>query len=103
MLIEKGIFAGKVSSFLMIFLWLCLLPILEMRAETGGEAKYTVQVCASNVAIDAKKWLVRLDDLGYSGTLRAPSTTDPYYRVWVGAFETEEEASAPTPLTGPPK
>ncbi|MEE8350508.1 MAG: SPOR domain-containing protein [Acidobacteriota bacterium] len=53
---------------------------------------YTVQVGAFTAQVDARQILIRLEARGYSSVLMSPSETDPFYRVSVGEFSTNQEA-----------
>ena len=53
---------------------------------------YTVQVGAFTAEVDARQILIRLEAKGYSSVLMPPSGSDPYYRVSVGEFTTDQEA-----------
>ena len=52
----------------------------------------TVQVGAFTAEGDARSILIRLEAKGYTSVVRTPSDRDPYYRVSVGEFRTEQEA-----------
>jgi cell division septation protein DedD len=53
---------------------------------------YTVQVGAFAAEVEARQILIRLEAKGYSSLLMPPSDSDPYYRVSVGEFATDQEA-----------
>ncbi len=53
---------------------------------------YTVQVGAFTAEVDARQILIRLEAKGYASLLMSPSDSDPYYRVSVGEFATDQEA-----------
>jgi cell division septation protein DedD len=67
-------------------------PELVGEEERVPSDVYTVQVGALTVEEDASRMLLRLTAKGYSAQLRTPSAEDHYYRIWVGRFETAEQA-----------
>ena len=54
---------------------------------------YTIQVGALTREADARQLLVRLEVKGHSAMVRNPTSEHPYYRVWVGQFETPQQAA----------
>ena len=54
---------------------------------------YTIQVGAFTRKVDARQSLVRLEAKGHSAIVRNSTGEDPYYRVWVGEFETPQQAA----------
>ena len=78
------------------------VPSESTQADTGTEPEgqseenvseaYTVQVGALTAEGDARRILLRLTARGYPARMSAPSAEDRYYRVWVGRFETTEQA-----------
>jgi cell division septation protein DedD len=71
------------------------LPVdLPLRAgqETAPDV-YTVQVAALVSVSDARGVLTRVQARGFSGVVQPPLTKeDKFHRVWVGEFDTMEEA-----------
>ncbi len=64
----------------------------EGHSEENVPEAYTVQVGALRAEGDARRILLRLTAKGYPARMSAPSAEDRYYRVWVGRFETTEQA-----------
>ena len=62
------------------------------QSENFVASGYTVQIGAFTTAIDAQQISIRLDAKGYDSVLITPSKSDPYYRVSVGHFTTDQEA-----------
>jgi cell division protein FtsN len=60
----------------------------------GHSAGYTIQVAAHSSRQEAEQTLLRLEAKGFTGRIQAPKagTGDRFYRVWVGEFETLEQA-----------
>ena len=54
---------------------------------------YTIQVGALTLEGDARKLLVRLEAKGHSAIVRNSTSEHPYYLVWVGQFETPQQAA----------
>ncbi len=54
---------------------------------------YTIQVAAFTRQVDARQLLVRLEAKGHSAIVRNSTSEDPYYRVWVGQFNTPQQAA----------
>ena len=73
-------------------------PVLEEIPTTTGPSAtlrfdvYTVQVGAFTAEVDARQILIRLEAKGYASALMSPSDSDPYYRVSIGEFVTDQEA-----------
>ncbi|MFZ0430059.1 MAG: SPOR domain-containing protein [Acidobacteriota bacterium] len=59
-------------------------------------AQYTIQVAAHSSRQEAEQTLLRLGAKGFTGRIQEPKagTGDRFYRVWVGAFDTLEQARA---------
>ena len=79
-------------------------PVSEeiSREETSATAEdskpspldaYTIQVGAFSREVDARQTLVRLEVKGHSAVVRNSTAEDPFYRVWVGEFETPQQAA----------
>ncbi len=55
--------------------------------------RFTIQVGAHRTASEARQIVLRLQSKGYAAELIEPIPSDSeFYRVWVGAFPTREEA-----------
>jgi len=54
---------------------------------------YTIQVGALTREADARQLLVRLEAKGHSAMVRNSTSEHPYYRVWVGQFDTPQQAA----------
>ncbi len=54
---------------------------------------YTIQVGALTREADARQLLVRLEAKGHSAIVRNSTSEHPYYRVWVGQFDTPQQAA----------
>lgn len=78
---------------------LSTVPVwLEESPAAAGQSKtplfdvYTVQVGAFTAESDARQILIRLEAKGHASVWMTPSDSDPYYRVSVGEFATDQEA-----------
>lgn len=63
-------------------------------AEKQGVADYTIQVAAHSSREEAQQTLIRLEAKGFEARIQPPTEQlgDHYYRVWVGAFDSIEQA-----------
>lgn len=61
-----------------------------------GGAHYTIQVAAHSSKQEAQQTVLRLEAKGFGARIQPPTPDlgDHFYRVWVGEFDTIEEARA---------
>lgn len=72
-------------------------PAPAETAESGKNAtQYTIQVAAHSSEQEARQTLLRLQAKGFDARIQPPTAAlgDRYYRVWVGTFDSQEEARA---------
>ncbi len=62
-------------------------------SKPGPLSAYTIQVGAFTREVDARQTLVRLEAKGHSAIVRNTTGEDLYYLVWVGEFETPQQAA----------
>ena len=65
-------------------------------AAPSPNPRYTIQVAAHTNEEDARQTLLRLEAKGFAARIQPPTPAlgDRFYRVWVGEFDTPEQARA---------
>jgi len=66
----------------------------ESPPEKAASPVYTIQVAAHSTEAEAQQTLLRLSAKNFEGRINRPieGTEDPYFRVWVGSFDSAEAA-----------